>query len=246
MRRERNAFLTLLERALPPAKSRSRRRSGHVRKIAIRPMASEATETETIVAASMGDLDAVLDAVAQRSCPAIRSSDCSAWSTGLDIQRRSADALSATARTPCWAINLVATRLRSAFRLSEKPLPFPGLVQRRLFRADRDATNGAPPRARVCSMPSTPPPAKSPASPRRRNLRARISEPAVELTAYRSPGCCCSAIWRPHPGPARPRAPRDQGRSRQATSTTRSQASREPSRAVRNLCMRDYDTHGLA
>ena len=29
--------------------------------------------------------------------------------------------------------------LGSAFRLSETPLPFPGVVQRRLFRADRDA-----------------------------------------------------------------------------------------------------------
>ena len=49
------------------------------------------------------------------------------------------DALSATARTPCWAINLAAVALGSAFRLSETPLPFVGVVHRRLFRADRDA-----------------------------------------------------------------------------------------------------------
>jgi hypothetical protein len=136
---ERNAFLTLLERALPPREKPLTQAIRMVRKIAIRPMVSEATETQAIVAASMGDLDAVLDAVAQEKLPGdplerlLGLVDRFRYSSGVQ-----ADALSATARTPCWAINLVATALGSAFRLSEKPLPFPGIVQRRLFRADRD------------------------------------------------------------------------------------------------------------
>ena len=50
------------------------------------------------------------------------------------------DALSATARTPCWALNLAAAARGKAFHLNDSPLPFPGLVQRQLFRADRDAS----------------------------------------------------------------------------------------------------------
>ena len=46
--------------------------------------------------------------------------------------------MAATARSPCWAVNLAATARSPQFHLSESPLPFPGLVQRRLFRADRD------------------------------------------------------------------------------------------------------------
>lgn len=56
--------------------------------------------------------------------------------------RRSADVdgdpLSATARSPCWAVNLFAVADPMLFGISPHPLPFPGLVQRRLFRADRD------------------------------------------------------------------------------------------------------------
>ena len=140
---ERNAFLTLLERALPPREKPLTQAIRMVRKIAIRPMVSEATETQAIVVASMGDLDAVLEAVAQEKLPGdplerlLGLVDRFRYSSGVQ-----ADALSATARTPCWAINLVATALGSAFRLSEKPLPFPGIVQRRLFRADRDRAEG--------------------------------------------------------------------------------------------------------
>ena len=137
---ERNAFLALLEHALSPRENMLTQAVRMVRKIAIRPMASEAAETQTIIAASMGDLDAVLGAVAQEKLPGdplerlLGLVDRFRYSTG-DAR----DALSATARTPCWAINLVATAHGNAFRLSESPLPFPGLVQRRLFRADRDA-----------------------------------------------------------------------------------------------------------
>lgn len=137
---ERDAFLALLEHALPPREKPLTRAIRMVRKIAIRPMASEAAETQAIVTASIGDLDAVLGAVAQEKLPGdplerlLGLVDRFRYSSGDQP-----DALSATARTPCWAINLVATAHGNAFRLSERSLPFPGLVQRRLFRADRGA-----------------------------------------------------------------------------------------------------------
>ena len=49
-----------------------------------------------------------------------------------------ADPLSATAFSPCWAVNLLAVADPMLFGISAHPLPFPGLVRRRLFRADRD------------------------------------------------------------------------------------------------------------
>lgn len=137
---ERNAFLTLLERALCPREKPLTQAIRTVRKIAIRPMASEAADAEAIVAASTGDLDAVLGAFDQAKLP---QAPLERLLTLVDRFRYSSgderDALSATARTPCWAINLAAVALGSAFRLSETPLPFVGVVHRRLFRADRDA-----------------------------------------------------------------------------------------------------------
>ena len=111
-----------------------------VRKIAIRPMASEVTEAETIVAASTDELERVLTVLAQPKRPTaplerlLELVDGFRYSTGDEP-----DPLSATARTPCWAINLAATARGDAFRLSETALSFPGLAQRRLFRADRGA-----------------------------------------------------------------------------------------------------------
>lgn len=137
---ERNAFLTLLERALPTREKPLSQAIRTVRKIAIRPMASEAADTQAIVTASIGDLDAVLDALARAKLPAEPLERLLALVVRFRYsQGDERDPLSATARTPCWAINLAATARGHAFRLSEDPLPFPGLVQRRLFRADRDA-----------------------------------------------------------------------------------------------------------
>ena len=137
---ERNAFLTLFEQALPRREKLLSQAVRTVRKIAIRPMASEVTEAETIVAASTDELERVLTVLAQPKRPTaplerlLELVDGFRYSTGDEP-----DPLSATARTPCWAINLAATARGDAFRLSETALPFPGLAQRRLFRADRGA-----------------------------------------------------------------------------------------------------------
>lgn len=138
---ERNAFLTLLEHALPTREKVIAEAIRTVRKIAIRPMASEARETETIVAASLPELGTVLDALGHAKLPGDPLERLLGVVERFRYSRgNEPDALTATARTPCWAINLAATARGHAFRLSEIPLPFPGLVQRRLFRADRDAS----------------------------------------------------------------------------------------------------------
>lgn len=137
---QRNAFLTLLERALPSREKPLRQAIRMSRKIAIRPIADEAAQAEAIVAASVPELDAVLAALAESRLPGdplerlLALIDRFRYSTGDD-----SNGLSATARTPCWAINLAAVARGHGFHLAESPLPFPGIVQRRLFRADRDA-----------------------------------------------------------------------------------------------------------
>ncbi|WP_374412845.1 hypothetical protein [Novosphingobium colocasiae] len=137
---ERNAFLTLFEQALPPREKHLCLAIRTVRKVAIRPMASEIADAEAIVIASNDELDRVLSALAQpklSNAPLERLLalvDGFRYSTGDDP-----DPLSATARTPCWAINLAAAARGDLFHLSETALPFPGLAQRRLFRADRGA-----------------------------------------------------------------------------------------------------------
>jgi hypothetical protein len=137
---ERNAFLTLFEQALPPREKHLCQAIRTVRKVAIRPMTSEIADAEAIVVASADELERVLTALAQpklSNAPLERLLalvDGFRYSTGDDP-----DPLSATARTPCWAINLAAAARGDLFHLSETALPFPGLAQRRLFRADRGA-----------------------------------------------------------------------------------------------------------
>lgn len=137
---ERNAFLALLSHALPDRNDPLGQAIATARRIAIRPLADEARDSDAIVAASLPDLDAVLAVVAQPALPRDPLLRLAAtverfrYSTGSN-----GDVLSATALTPCWAINLAATARGSAFGLCVAPLPLPGLVQRRLFRADRSA-----------------------------------------------------------------------------------------------------------
>lgn len=136
---QRDAFLTLLASALPDRRSDLGAAIRRVRQIAIRPLAGEAAETATIVGAGMAELAAVREVTAS---PKLPSDQADRLLTIVRVLRRSADvddeALSVTATSPCWAINLLGAAHPSLFGLSPHPLPFPGLVRRRLFRADRD------------------------------------------------------------------------------------------------------------
>lgn len=136
---ERNAFLALFEQALPKREKHLSQAIRTVRKIAIRPMASEIADAQAIVAAGTDELDRVLNALAQTKLPASPLERLLALIEGFRYSTGDEpDPLSATARTPCWAINLAAAAHGDLFRLSNTALPVPGLVQRRLFRADLD------------------------------------------------------------------------------------------------------------
>ena len=137
---ERNAFLALLEQALPKREKHLSQAIRTVRKIAIRPMASEIADAQAIVAAGTDELDRVLTVLAQPKRPTAPLERLLALIEGFRYSTGDEpDPLSATARTPCWAINLAAAARGDLFRLSDTALPFPGLVQRRLFRADLGA-----------------------------------------------------------------------------------------------------------
>ena len=122
---EGNAFLTLLERALPTRDHPLAAAIRTIRILAIRPLASEAAQAAAIVADSSTDLDVVLAALTDPALPTAPLERLLAlverfrMSHGLDD-----DTLSATARTPCWAINLAACARSPAFRLSQTPCPF--------------------------------------------------------------------------------------------------------------------------
>ena len=134
---ERDAFLTLLETALPSRRHELAGAIRRVRSIAIRPLAAEAAATAAIVEASAPELDAVREILASDKLsvdPVFRVA------TLVRALRRSADVdtdpLSATASSPCWAVNLLAAIDGAPFGLP--PLPCPGVVSRRMFRADLD------------------------------------------------------------------------------------------------------------
>lgn len=134
---ERDAFLTLLETALP---SRRHDLAGAIRRVrstAIRPLAAEAAATTAIVEASAPELDAVREILASDRLPSDPVLRVGALVRAL---RRSADLdadpLGATASSPCWAVNLLAAVDGEPFGLN--PLPCPGIVSRRVFRADVD------------------------------------------------------------------------------------------------------------
>ncbi|WP_257551705.1 hypothetical protein [Sphingopyxis sp. DBS4] len=136
---ERDAFLTLLASRLPDPRHDLAGPIARVRQTAIRPLAAETAATATIVDESRAELEAVRLVAASPNLPAEPVARVLAIVRSL---RRSADAhgdpLSATARSPCWAVNLLAVVEPALFGLSTHPLPFPGLVRRRLFRADRE------------------------------------------------------------------------------------------------------------
>lgn len=136
---ERDAFLTLLASLLPDPGADLARAIQRVRHTAIRPLAAEAAATAVIVDAGLEELEAVRLVAASPNLPA---DPAARLLTIVRSLRRSADVdgnpVSATATSPCWAVNLLAVAEPALFGLSPHPLPFPGLVRRRLFRADRD------------------------------------------------------------------------------------------------------------
>lgn len=140
---ERDAFLILLEHALPPGEALLASAIRSVRVIAIRPMREEAEQTANLVAASAPDLDVVMGALTNAALPQDPLARLLALATRVRYSRGDAvatsDALAATALSPCWAINLAATVRSAAFHLGHSALPCPGIVSRALFRADRDA-----------------------------------------------------------------------------------------------------------
>jgi hypothetical protein len=136
----RDAFLALLDSMLGPDASMLADAVAVVRRSAIRPLAHERRETTAIVAASHPILAAVLEALHSVRAPR----DPVARLDGLVTQFRYSttlddNPLSATAQTPCWAINLAAAAHSRAFGLVRAALPVPGVVSRKMFRADRDA-----------------------------------------------------------------------------------------------------------
>lgn len=137
---ERDAFLTLLVSLLPDPRHDLAGAISRVRQIVIRPLAGEAAATAAIVDAGTAELAAVRDVAAS---PRLPSDPVARLLTIVRVLRRSADvdgdALTVTATSPCWAVNLLAVAEPALFGLTPHPLPFPGLVRRRLFRADRDA-----------------------------------------------------------------------------------------------------------
>lgn len=136
---ERDAFLALLASVLPKPRGDLGQAIARVRQITIRPLAAEARETQAIVDAGADELASVR-AVAES--PKLPIDPVSRLLTIVRSLRRSADvdvdSLAATALSPCWAVNLFAVADPVLLGFSPHPLPFPGLVRRRLFRADRD------------------------------------------------------------------------------------------------------------
>lgn len=136
---ERDAFLALLKSILPKPRGDMGQAIARVRQTAIRPLAAEAAATAALVDAGAEELARVRGVAMSPNLPADPALRLLTIVRGL---RRSADVdadpLSATASSPCWAVNLLAVAEPALFGLSTHPLPFPGLVRRRLFRADRD------------------------------------------------------------------------------------------------------------
>lgn len=137
---ERDAFIALIAQALPPGEAWLRAALTTVRAVAVAPLADEARQTAQRLADSLP----VLSAVAETLAPAPLAHTPL---PGDPLERLLAliarhgyslephgDGLSATAASPCWAINLLA--LARPDWLGLCALPCPGPLPRRLWRAD--------------------------------------------------------------------------------------------------------------
>jgi hypothetical protein len=136
----RNAFLILLESIISPSDVYLAEAIGLARRMTIRPLAHERRETAEIVEASEPILSNVIEALEKPNLP---SDPCRRLEVLVEQFRYSddlsEDPLSATAHTPCWAINLASAARSPAFGLSREPHAIVGVVRRKMFRADRDA-----------------------------------------------------------------------------------------------------------
>ena len=134
---ERDAFLALLADLLPPGEDLLSPALALVRRTAIRPLAAEAHDAAQILARDRPLLGEVRDALAHPSLP---SSPLARTLSLIARLRYSLDPeaapLTATAQSPCWALNLAGAAHGAAFAVTPLALPCPGLVARRLFRAD--------------------------------------------------------------------------------------------------------------
>lgn len=138
---QRDAFLAMLAGLLPPGETLLAPALATVRQTTIRPLAAEAAETAQILEHDRPLLAAIGDALTSSSLPA---SPHARTLTLVTRFRTSPDPdaapLAATAQTPCWALNLIGAAHGAAFALTASPqlaLPCPGVVTRRMFRADR-------------------------------------------------------------------------------------------------------------
>lgn len=136
---ERNAFLSLIAAALPADQGPLAAAIRTVRRIAVDPLADETRQANQLVATGTAQLDAVLVTLTSERLP---TEPLERLLTVMAHHRYSLggehDPLTATAHSACWSINLLAVARPELFRLGAPPLPCPGLVARRLFRAELD------------------------------------------------------------------------------------------------------------
>jgi hypothetical protein len=136
----RGAFLALLESIVSPDEPYLLEAIRLVRRTAIRPLTQERSAMAEIIDASAPILGKVIEALEKPSLPRdpLRRLEILLGQFGYS-ESIDDDPLTATALTPCWALNLAGAARSPAFGLSRKPLCIPGVVRRKMFRSDRDA-----------------------------------------------------------------------------------------------------------
>lgn len=157
---ERDAFLALLEHALPPGDQQLTLAIRRVRTIAIKPMRDEAEQTTERIASSTPDLDTVLATLVDAPLPQdplerlrYSSGDASATS----------DPLTATALTPCWRSIWPPPPAARLFIWGGAPCPAPESRSARCFAPTAAPSSIGRLPLKACSTRYTTPPATSPA-----------------------------------------------------------------------------------